>query len=95
MLEKELERKITEYSKSLGYLSFKFTSTSCKGVPDRFFINKFGSIIFIEFKRLGAKVTPLQQMMIKKLLNQNCIVLVIDTIIRGKEILNQYVNYIR
>lgn len=92
MLEKDIERKVTEYAKSLGCLSFKFTSTSCKGVPDRFFINKFGLIIFIEFKRLGAKATPLQLMMINKLLDQNCAVYVIDNVIYGKELLDQFMN---
>ena len=50
MLEKNLEAKIIKIAKKLGYLTYKFTSPSNKGVPDRIFISPYGHVFFMEFK---------------------------------------------
>jgi hypothetical protein len=66
MLEKDLEKKIVNKAKQLGFLSYKFVSPSQRGVPDRIFISKNGKVFFIEFKSPKRKITPVQ----KELLNR-------------------------
>lgn len=69
--ESTIERKAVAFAKSLGFLCFKFTSPGQKGVPDRVFISRAGAVLFLEFKREGAKPTPLQRRMMEKLRRQN------------------------
>ena len=90
MLEKQIEKKVTDYAKSVGYISFKFNSMSCRAVPDRLFITPYGFIIFIEFKRVGAQPTEKQRLTIDKLRAQGCLVFVVDNVDEGKEIVNWY-----
>ena len=52
LTERKIESKISKKAIDLGYLTYKFTSPSNRGVPDRIFINKKGEIFFIEFKSL-------------------------------------------
>ncbi len=92
MLEKQIEKKVTEYAKTKGYLSFKFNSMSCRAVPDRLFINSKGLILLIEFKRLNAKPTEKQVLMINKLLAQKVLVFVVDSVESGKDIIDKYIN---
>ena len=93
MLEKNLESKIVKIAKELGYLTYKFSSPSHKGVPDRIFINPNGFIFFIEFKSTKGKLTTLQKKT-KKTLEDNCVkVFLIKTVEEGTKILklNNYV----
>lgn len=83
-LEKDIESKIVAYSKSLGCLVYKFTSPSRRSVPDRLFITKKGEVFFIEFKRLGAKPTPSQDVEIDKIKRQGVPVFVVDSVDAGK-----------
>lgn len=66
MLEKHLEKKITDKAKKLGFLSYKFVSPSQRGVPDRIFISKTGKVFFIEFKSPKRNITPLQKELLNK-----------------------------
>lgn len=59
MRESDLERKIVLQAKKRGVLSFKFTSPSFRGVPDRIFIGPAG-VLFLELKVGTNKPTPLQ-----------------------------------
>jgi len=59
-LEKELEKKIVQYAKDKKILTYKFSSPSCRGVPDRIFINKSGVVFFIEFKNPHGKMSQMQ-----------------------------------
>lgn len=38
MLERDIERRVTEIAKKHGWLSFKFVSPAQRGVPDRIFM---------------------------------------------------------
>lgn len=60
MLESELERKAVAKAREAGILTYKFTSPSNRGVPDRIFMVK-EKMFFIEFKALGKKPTALQK----------------------------------
>lgn len=83
-LEKDIERKVCDYAKTLGMLCYKFTSPSRRSVPDRMFITKTGVVFFIEFKRAGQKPTAAQEVEIKKLRKQGVTVYVVDHVALGK-----------
>ena len=55
MLEKDIERAVCDYAKAKGMLVYKFTSPARSAVPDRLLISRTGLIVFIEFKRPGAR----------------------------------------
>jgi hypothetical protein len=83
MLEKEIEKKVSLYAKNLGWLTYKFVSPACRGVPDRIFI-KDGQVIFIEFKAGKNKCTPLQYAKIEDLRSQGMKVYIINNVDDGK-----------
>lgn len=83
-LEKDIEKKVCDYAKSLGILVYKFTSPSRRSVPDRMFILPGGGVFFIEFKRKGCEPTPGQEIEIEKLRKQGALVWVIDEVEKGK-----------
>lgn len=87
MTEKQLEKAIREKATALGYLTYKFTSPSNAGVPDRIFINKHGYIFFIEFKSKTGKLTSLQKKVHEDFGNRRVSVYVIDDFIVGVRIL--------
>lgn len=87
MLEKKLEAKIVKIAKELGYLTYKFTSPSNRGVPDRMFINQCGYIFFIEFKSENGKLTSLQKKFNRDVGNRGAIVFVVSKVESGTEIL--------
>ena len=62
MRESEIEKKVSNYAKTQGWLSYKFVSPSNRGVPDRIYL-KAGKCIFIEFKAPKKKPTKLQDKM--------------------------------
>lgn len=84
MLEKQIEKVVCEYAKSLGILTYKFTSPGRAAVPDRLFISPTGKIMFIEFKREGQKPTPAQAREHERLRGHGCMVFVIDSVVTGK-----------
>lgn len=92
MLEKNLEKKIVNKAKQLGFLSYKFVSPSQKGVPDRIFINKIGKIFFIEFKSEKGKLTKLQEKKILELTINKSQVFVVDNEKLGLEILTKFMK---
>lgn len=59
-LEKDLERKVVAYAKSVDVLCYKFSSPSHRGVPDRVLLGPNGKVGFLELKRLGQRPTALQ-----------------------------------
>ncbi len=85
MLESTIEKKVSEYAKSKGWLSYKFVSPSNRGVPDRIYI-KGGECIFIEFKAPKKKPTKLQDKIIERIRNEGILVYIIDNIDEGKNI---------
>lgn len=66
MDEKQLERKLTSYCKSVGVLCYKWSSPAHRGVPDRILIGPLG-VNFVELKGEGKKATPLQAREIEKI----------------------------
>jgi hypothetical protein len=60
MLEKEIEKKFRMAVKTIGGMALKFISPGLAGVPDRLVLLPKGRIYFVELKRLGGKLRPLQ-----------------------------------
>lgn len=87
MLEKEIEKKVYQYGKTLGIDHYKFTSPNRAAVPDRLFVRE-GVIFFIEFKQTGKKPTEAQTREITRLRNNGVAVFVVDTVDGGKYIMD-------
>ena len=85
MRESTIETNVSNYAKSKGWLSYKFTSPSNRGVPDRLYM-KNGVAIFIEFKATGKKPTKLQEKIHSKIKAEDFLVYVIDNVDEGKNI---------
>ena len=82
MLERDIERRVSEIAKKNGWLSFKFVSPAQRGVPDRIFM-KDGRIVFIEFKAPGKKPTELQDHIMRRMVDAGCEVHVCDSVEDG------------
>lgn len=85
-LEKDIEKKVCDYAKSLGMLVYKFTSPSRRSVPDRMFITRYGKVFFIEFKRKGQKPTDAQAVELRKIHATGVEAYVVDNVERGNRI---------
>lgn len=89
MLESKIEKEVTKYAESLGWLAYKFTSPGKRGVPDHIYF-KEGRTLLIEFKQWGKMPSKLQRLHINKLKKELIPVYVIDSIVTGKEVFNAY-----
>ena len=67
MEEKQIESKLIKAVKQLRGLCLKFVSPSFDGVPDRIVLLPEGKIAFVETKRTGGKMRPLQLRRKKKI----------------------------
>ena len=77
MRESTIERNCSKWAIDNGWLSYKFSSPSQRGVPDRIYI-KDGNTVFVEFKAFGKKPTQYQQHTIDKMSAHGATVFVID-----------------
>ena len=83
MIESTIEKKVSEFAKTQGWLTYKFTSPSNRGVPDRIYL-KSGDCFFIEFKAPDKQPTKLQKKVIKRIENQDFYVYIIDSVENGR-----------
>jgi len=60
MREKTIEKYLTKAVNDFGGMSLKFISPGFDGVPDRLVLLPKGVIAFVETKRPGEKLRPLQ-----------------------------------
>jgi len=67
VLESSLERKVVAYAESIGYITFKVSTVSSRGWPDRVFIDPDGHHIYVELKQAGKKPRKLQVHRIQQL----------------------------
>jgi hypothetical protein len=87
LTERQLEKAIRDTALKLGYLTYKFTSPSNRGVPDRIFINPHGYVFFIEFKSKIGKLTALQKKVHEDFGKRRVSVYVINDLDKGVKIL--------
>jgi len=78
--ESNIEKFFVSTTKSMGGKSYKWTSPSNRGVPDRICFFPGGLIILAELKAPGKKPRPLQQKVIRTLRDLGTEVLVIDSV---------------
>jgi hypothetical protein len=73
MLEKDIEKYLVKRVQAVGGKAYKFVSPSNRGVADRIVCLADGTAHFIELKRPGGKVSPLQRAFMQEMaqLNQN------------------------
>ena len=79
MREKSIEKHLREEVEKLGGKAFKFSSPGNAGVPDRIVIIS-GLVRFVELKRPGKDLRPIQKFRKNQFEKLGAEVLVIDTI---------------
>lgn len=65
--ERDVERYLIKECEKRGWLCWKFVSPGRRGVPDRIVIRP-GSVAFVEVKRKGGRISPLQIRRIEELI---------------------------
>ncbi|AFE86285.1 VRR-NUC domain-containing protein [Bacillus phage PBC1] len=68
--ENQIENYLKKQFEKIGAIVLKFTSPGTSGVPDRIIILPTGETIYVEVKKKGGLVAPLQQYWIDKLRKQ-------------------------
>lgn len=89
MLEKQIERKLTEEVKKLNGMCLK--QTSLAGIPDRLILIPGGKMAFVELKASGEKPRKLQQVRIKQLRKMGFMCFVVD----GLEMISNVLDSIK
>lgn len=67
ILESKVEREVVKWWEGRGGMQIKLNLMGRRGYPDRLFLKERGCPIFIEFKREGKEVRPLQNYMHNRL----------------------------
>lgn len=88
-LESRIEQKTTDYAKSLGMLSLKLNVVGQSGWPDRLYIWN-GRVLFVEFKAAKEKPRPVQVEIHKRLAERGIQTLVVDNLIDGRRVINEF-----
>ena len=86
-LEKEIEQKVVDWWETGGGLQLKLNILGRRGWPDRAFFPYGGSIILIEFKRVGKDAEALQAHIHGELRKRGYRVFICDSVDQGKAIL--------
>ncbi|MBG9657833.1 VRR-NUC domain-containing protein [Cytobacillus firmus] len=89
MRENFIEKKFAEAVKKTGSMPLKFTSPGTAGVPDRIVLIPGGRILFVELKKPGEKLRPLQEKRKKDFENLGFKVEVVDSIQRIEEVCHE------
>lgn len=79
MLEKMIEKHLTQTTKKYGGTTIKNNDPNKAGMPDRLILLPRGKHAFAEIKAPGKKPRPLQARQIQKLKNLGHKVYIIDT----------------
>src|SRR5688500_17577957 len=88
MREKQIEEKLRDEVKKLGGLALKFVSPGTSGVFDRIVLLPDGKIWFVEVKKPGEILSPLQQVFEKKLIRFSMRYRVIDDMTQVDKFIN-------
>lgn len=78
--EKVFERTLSKYVDDTGGMAVKLLSQFLRGLPDRVFLLKGGTVIFVEFKSTGKKPTKIQEYIHKRIRDLGFPVLVVDSV---------------
>jgi uncharacterized protein YcbX len=88
--ESDIERKAGAYAIRLSYWHRKFRSPGKRSAPDRIFANRFGFVMFLEFKSPGKKPTALQLDEHAAMRANGLIVYVVDNLDAAKALLDKH-----
>lgn len=61
ILESDIERHLVRRVKDAGGKAYKFVSPTNRGVADRLVVLPGGRVWFIEVKKIGGRLSPLQR----------------------------------
>lgn len=89
VLEKKIEAAVVAYAKKKGFLCRKMNGLGFRSWPDRLFISPHGEYLWIEFKRPGESLTPLQAAFHMQLQERGIWVRVVHSVAGGKAILDE------
>lgn len=78
MLERKVEKHLKDEVEKCGGLCLKWASPGVRGVPDRVIIKEGDEVIFVELKREGGVISPLQKKMIKEMRERGAQVYVLE-----------------
>lgn len=79
MRESAIEKYLTRRVKEAGGLSWKFTSPSLIGVPDRIVVMPGNKVYFVEVKQLGEALRSSQERRAADLRARGCQVYILDS----------------
>ena len=71
MTEKEIEAYFVKRVKALGGYSYKFRSVTQRGVADRIACMPNGQTWFVELKKPGGRLSPLQEVFAENMAEMN------------------------
>lgn len=86
--EKLLERKLRDSVKAAGGWCIKLITMHITGLPDRLCLLPGAKVVFAEVKGTGKKPTKIQEHVHGKLRKLGFTVMVIDSSVKIKELLN-------
>ena len=87
--EATVERAVTAWARGLGIMTIKLNVRGQRGTPDRLYMLS-GKALFLEFKRPGARASPLQRYMINQLLANGFNAVVVDEVEQAKKLIGRY-----
>lgn len=91
MLEREVEKHLKTEVEKCGGLCLKWASPGVRGVPDRIVV--IGrEVFFVELKKEGGVLSPLQRKMIEKLRGQGVKVYVLEGMDQVEDFLNEVIR---
>lgn len=88
MRESEIEKSLKKATEKRNGLCIKFTSPGNKGVPDRLILME-SKVAFVELKRPGQKLRPIQEYWKKKLIDRGHLYFKIDDPEQIEEVLDE------
>lgn len=91
-LEKDIEDAVVLHAISLNYMHFKCNALGSRGKPDQLFIAPSGRTFFVEFKRPGEPLRPLQWYWARHLYVRKQVVYRCENIDHGKRILTNHLD---
>lgn len=86
MREKEVEKYLIRAVRKTGGLCLKFISPGWSGAPDRICLWPGGRIAFVEVKRPGERLRPLQERRAEELRELGFNVCVVDSLQKAREV---------
>ncbi len=92
--EADIELTFCKFADSKGCRALKLIFLNKKGFPDRTVICPGGNVFFIEFKRKGAKQSPVQKKVEKLLRHYGFEYYVCDEIGQAEKILEEFLAFL-